>query len=182
MVAMSRSISRHRGSEANPHLADPPAMAVPETLRHPFATAKIVRSGTRIVDRRCGACGNDTPRAYRFCGEQAGDRCDQDEGGKCLLHSRALQQTTPSVGARWMRGKLLVAQSTHAAIDLQVLSFDEAGYAKLVEKNECRRCCGFRRGLLCRSDRWDRSLCADSARPRDRRTAHVMRRCTPLAS
>jgi len=62
---------RSRGSAADSHPADPPAMAVPETLVHPFATAKIVvwtgtrsvRGGPIAVRRRdatlcvCGRCG-----------------------------------------------------------------------------------------------------------------------------
>jgi hypothetical protein len=43
---------------------------------------------------------------------------------------------TPSVSARWMHGKLLVAQATAAAINPQILSFDETEHAMLVEKNE----------------------------------------------
>ena len=45
MVAMSRSFVRSRrfgGSAADSHPANPPTMPVIETLRHPFATAKIV--------------------------------------------------------------------------------------------------------------------------------------------
>jgi hypothetical protein len=88
MVAVSRSISRNRRSEADSHPTDPPAMAVPETLRHPFATAKIVRPGTWIVARSRDACSNATLRACRRRGERTSDRCDRDEGRKCLLHSR----------------------------------------------------------------------------------------------
>jgi len=42
---------------------------------------------------------------------------------------------TPSVSARWMRWKLLVAQTTAAAINFQILSVDETERAKLVEKS-----------------------------------------------
>src|ERR1700758_5786831 len=77
---------RNRGSEADSHPADPPAMAVPETLRYPFATAKIVTPGTWIVARRRDACGNATLRACRRRGERTSDRCDRDENSKCLLH------------------------------------------------------------------------------------------------
>jgi hypothetical protein len=35
---------------------------------------------------------------------------------------------TPSVSARSMHGELLIAQSIAAAIDRQILSFDETGY------------------------------------------------------
>jgi hypothetical protein len=42
---------------------------------------------------------------------------------------------------------LLVAQSIAAAISLQILSFDETEYAKLVE-SQCKRCCGFQRGVF----------------------------------
>src|ERR1700722_4826580 len=87
-------------SEADSHPADPPAMAVPETLRHPFAAAKIVTPGTWIVARRRDACSNAALRACRRRGERTSDRCDRDEGSKCLLHSRALLQMTPSVSAR----------------------------------------------------------------------------------
>ena len=110
-------------------------MAVKETLRHPFATAKIVRPGTWIVARSRDACSNATLRACRRRGERTSDRCDRDEGSKCLPHSRALLQMTPSVSTRWMHGKLLVAQTIAAAINPQILSFDETEQAKLVEKS-----------------------------------------------
>lgn len=42
---------------------------------------------------------------------------------------------TPSVSGWWMHGKLLVAQTIAAVINLQILSFDEAEHAKLVEKS-----------------------------------------------
>src|SRR6476659_339658 len=88
------------GSAADSHPADPPAMAVPETLRHPFATAKIVVlpvtwsviAGPIIVARSRDTCRNATLRACRRRGERTSDRCDRDEGSKCLLHSRALLQ------------------------------------------------------------------------------------------
>src|SRR5712691_7690867 len=94
------SAARNRGSAADPHPADPPAMAVPETLFHPFATAKIVVTpvtwsviaGPIIVARSRDACSNATLRACRRRGERTSDRCDRDEGSKCLLHSRALLQ------------------------------------------------------------------------------------------
>ena len=41
---------------------------------------------------------------------------------------------TPSVSARWMHGKLLVAQTMAATISFQILSLDETEHAKLVEK------------------------------------------------
>ena len=83
---------RNRGSAADSHPADSPAMAVPETLCHPFATAKIVvwpgtcsvRGGIIIAarsrDATLCACGRR--------GERTGNRCDRDKGSKCLLHSR----------------------------------------------------------------------------------------------
>ena len=67
-------------------------MAVPETLRHPFATAKIVvcpttcsvRGGliiaARSSDATLCACGRR--------GERTGNRCDRDKGSKCFPHSR----------------------------------------------------------------------------------------------
>src|SRR6201999_3739897 len=87
---------RNRGSAADSHPADPPAMAVPETLGHPFATAKIVvwpgacsvRSGFIIATRSRDACGAATLCACGRRGERTGNRCDRDEGSKCLLHSR----------------------------------------------------------------------------------------------
>jgi hypothetical protein len=76
------------------------AMAVPETLLHPFATTKIVVlpatgsviAGPIIVARSRDACSNATLCACRRRGERTSDRCDRDEGSKCLLHSRALLQ------------------------------------------------------------------------------------------
>src|ERR1700739_4798977 len=98
-------------------------MAVPETLRHPFATAKIVRPGTWIVARSRDACGNATLRACRPRGERTSDRCDRDEGSKCLLHSRP--PANDAFGQRPVdHGKLLVAQTIAAAINLQILSFE----------------------------------------------------------
>src|SRR5450755_184923 len=87
---------RNRGSAADSHPADSPAMAVPETLCHPFATAKIVvwpgtcsvRGGHMIAARSCDACGDATLCACRRRGERTSNRCDRDEGSKCLLHSR----------------------------------------------------------------------------------------------
>ena len=67
-------------------------MAVPETLCHPFATAKIVVSPATcsvrdglIIAARSGdaalcACGRR--------GERTGNRCDRDKGSKCFPHSR----------------------------------------------------------------------------------------------
>jgi hypothetical protein len=86
---------RNRGSAADSHPADSPAMAVPETLCHPFATAKIVvwpgtcsvRGGLIIAARSRDACGHATLCAR---GERTGNRCDRDKGNKCLLHSRLL--------------------------------------------------------------------------------------------
>jgi hypothetical protein len=54
---------------------------------------------------------------------------------------------TPSVSARWMHGKLLVAQSI-AAINLQILSFDETEYAKLVEKTNIGDAAVFGAGVI----------------------------------
>jgi hypothetical protein len=83
---------RNRGSAADSHPADPPATAVPETLCHPFATAKIVvwpatcsvRGGLIIAagsdDATLCACGHR--------GERTGNRCDRDKGSKCFPHSR----------------------------------------------------------------------------------------------
>jgi hypothetical protein len=42
---------------------------------------------------------------------------------------------TPSVSARWMHRKLLVAQAIAAAINFQIPSLDETEHAKLVEKS-----------------------------------------------
>src|SRR5258707_15709579 len=80
-------------SAADSHPADPPAMAVPETLCHPFATAKIVvwpatcsvRGGLIIVARSRDACSNATLRACRRRGEQTSDRCDRDEGSNVFF-------------------------------------------------------------------------------------------------
>jgi hypothetical protein len=68
-------------------------MAVPKTLCHPFATAKIVvgpgtcsvRRGLIIAAR---SCGNTTLCACWRRGERTGNHCDRDKGSKCLLHSR----------------------------------------------------------------------------------------------
>ena len=128
-------------------------MAVPETLRHPFATAKIVTPGTWIVARSWDACSNATLRACRRRGERTSDRCDRDENSKCLLHYRALLQMTPSVSARWMHGKLLVAQPIAAAINFQILFLDETEHAKLVEKAKIGDAPIFSEGSLCRGDR-----------------------------
>ena len=72
-------------------------MAVPETLVHPFATAKIVVTpmtwsviaGPIIVAWGRDAWSNATLRACRCRGERTGGRCDRDEGSKCLLHCKA---------------------------------------------------------------------------------------------
>src|ERR1700736_5760594 len=71
-------------------------MAVPETLCHPFATAKIVvwpgtcsvRGGHIIAARSRDVRGDATLCACGRRGERTGNRCDRDEGSKCLLHSR----------------------------------------------------------------------------------------------
>jgi len=89
---------RSRGSAADSHPADPPAMAVPETLVHPFATAKIVvwpatcsvRGGPIIGARGRAAGGDATLCAYGRRGERTSDRCHRDDSSKCLLHSRGL--------------------------------------------------------------------------------------------
>jgi hypothetical protein len=65
-------------------------MAVPETLCHPLATAKIivwpatcsVRGGLRIAARS----RDPTLCACRRRSERAGNCCDRDKGSKCLLH------------------------------------------------------------------------------------------------
>jgi hypothetical protein len=87
---------RNRGSAADSHPADSPAMTVLETLCHPFATAKIVvwsgtcsvRGGLIIAARSRDACGDAALCACRRRGERTGNRCDRDKGSKCLLHSR----------------------------------------------------------------------------------------------
>ena len=79
------------GSATDSHPADPPAMAVPETLCHPFATAKIVvwpatcsvRGGLIIAARS----GEATLCACGRRGERTGNCCDRDRGGKCFPHS-----------------------------------------------------------------------------------------------
>jgi hypothetical protein len=71
---------RNRGSAADSHPADSPAMAVPETLCHPFATAKIVvwpgtcsvRGGLIIAAGSRDACGDATLCACRRRGERTG--------------------------------------------------------------------------------------------------------------
>jgi hypothetical protein len=88
-----------------------------------------------IAARSCDACGDATLCACGRRGERTTDRCDRDEGSKCLFHSRALLQMTPSVSARWMHRKLLVAQAIAAAINFQIPSLDETEHAKLVEKS-----------------------------------------------
>jgi hypothetical protein len=55
---------------------------------------------------------------------------------------------TPSVSARWMHGKLLVAQTIAAAINLQILSFDETEPAKLVEKAKVGDAAIFSEGVI----------------------------------
>jgi len=95
-VKKGRQSRRNRGSAADSHPADSPAMAVPETLCHPFATAKIVvwpgtcsvRGGLIIAARSRYACGDATLCAYRRRGERTGNRCDRNKSSKCLLHSR----------------------------------------------------------------------------------------------
>src|SRR5258706_12274855 len=82
-------------SAADSHPADPPAMAVPETLLHPFATAKIVvwpatcsvRGGLIIAARSRDACGDATLCACGRRGERTGNHCDPGKGSKCLLNS-----------------------------------------------------------------------------------------------
>ena len=68
-------------------------MAVPETLCHPFATAKIVvwtrtRSvrGGQIAVRRDR--GNATLCACGRSSERTGNCCGRDKSRSCLLHSR----------------------------------------------------------------------------------------------
>jgi hypothetical protein len=73
-------------------------MAVPETLCHPFAAAKIVVwpgtcSVRGRVARNC-ACSDATLRGCRRRGERTSDRCDRDEGSKCLHFRPPPQMTT----------------------------------------------------------------------------------------
>ena len=66
-------------------------MAVPETLCHPFATAKIVVwTRTRSVRGRPIAArrGDATLCACGRRSERTGNRCGRDKSSKCLLHSR----------------------------------------------------------------------------------------------
>ena len=84
---------RNRGSAANSHPADPPAMAVPEALCHPFATAKIVVwTRTRSVRGRPIAVrrdwGNATLCACGRSSERTDNCCGRDKCRSCLLHSR----------------------------------------------------------------------------------------------
>jgi hypothetical protein len=91
--------SRPRGLAADPHAADPPAMAVPETLRHPFATTKIVVwpgtcsvRGGPIAARSRDAWGDTTLCACGRSSERTSDCCDHDGGSKYLLHFGVLLQ------------------------------------------------------------------------------------------
>jgi hypothetical protein len=154
-------------------------VAIPETLRHPFATAKIVTPGTWIVARIWDACSNATLRACRRRGERTSDGCDRDENSKYLLHSRALLQT-PSVSARLMHGKLRVAQTVAAAINFQILSLDETEHAKFIEKAKIGDAAIFSEGSLCEAIDGIRFLCVDRARPRDRRTTQDTKKFPPL--
>ena len=77
------------------HPANSPAMAVPETLVHPFATAKLVvwpgtcsvRSRHIIAARSRNACADTTLCACGRSSERTGNHCDHNEGNKCLLQS-----------------------------------------------------------------------------------------------
>jgi hypothetical protein len=108
--ALSARSRRNCGSAADSHPADPPAMAVPEALAHPFASRRVEIAGPIIVIARSrDARSNATLRACRCHGQRPSDRCDRDEGSKCLLHSRALLQMTPQRPVQ--HGKLLLAQT-----------------------------------------------------------------------
>src|SRR5258705_11573712 len=71
-------------------------MAVPETLGHPFATAKIVvwpatcsvRGGLIIAAPSRDACGDAPLCAWGRRDERTRNRCDRDKGSKCLLHTK----------------------------------------------------------------------------------------------
>jgi hypothetical protein len=105
-------------------------MAVPETLRHPFATAKIVvwpatcsiRGGLIIAARSRNACGDATLCACGRRGERISDRCERYEAGKCLLHSRALLQMTPSAGFPLDEREVGRRVGYAAAINFQITS------------------------------------------------------------
>src|SRR6185436_20954583 len=96
-------------SAADSHPADPPAMAVPETLGHPFATAKIVvwpgtcavRGGHTIAARSRDARSDATLCAYGRRGKRTSDRGHRDEGSKCLPHFRGLLQDGAFGQRRW---------------------------------------------------------------------------------
>ena len=92
-VAMSCSISLQSRISRKLDPADPPPTAVPETLCHPFATAKIVvwtrtrsvRGGPIAVRRDWG---NATLCACGRSSERTGNCCGRNKSRSCLLHSR----------------------------------------------------------------------------------------------
>jgi hypothetical protein len=55
---------------------------------------------------------------------------------------------TPSVRARWMHGKLLVAQTIAAAINFQFLSLDETEHAKPSKKAKIADAAIFSEGVI----------------------------------
>ena len=78
---------------------------------------------------------------------------------------------TPSVSTRWMHGKLLVAQTLAAAINLQILSFDETDTRSSSKKTNVGDAAIFSEGShYAEAIDGTRFLCVDGARPRDRRT------------
>ncbi len=98
-VAMSSSISPQSRISRRLAPGGPASHDRPRNAVSPFATAKIVvwpatcsvRGGLIIAARSRDACGDATLCAYGRRGERTGNRCDRDEGSKCLLHSRTLQ-------------------------------------------------------------------------------------------
>jgi len=126
---------RSRGSAADSHPADPPAMAVPETLVHPFATAKIVvwpatcsvRGGLIIAARSRDA----TLRACRRHGERTSDRCDRDEGNKCLLHSKGPPADDALGWRQW------TVKPQRAIVSGQLSALIGASFELLVAKPQC---------------------------------------------
>ena len=141
-------------------------MPVPETLCHPFATAKIVVTpatwsviaGPIIVARSRDACSNTTLRACRRRGERTSDRCDRDEGNECLIHSRAPLQMKPSVSGR-----------------------SKPNTRSSPKKSQDRQCCDFQRGgQYAEAIDATRLVCVDGARPRDRRTTQDTKKFPPL--
>jgi hypothetical protein len=97
-------------------------MPIPETLSHPFTTAKIVirpaacsvGNGLIVAARRRDAalcaCGRRGERTY--------NRCDRDNGSKCLPHSRPSYACIVRLGHRRtiMPRNLTVAGHSQRAI------------------------------------------------------------------